>query len=229
MRWKLGAFGITQLLMISNSGAAQKDSLSHPAPPQTSSTIWMAPIAIAASAALDPEVREWALHERSPSLDHLAKVANPLGTARRVVPAMAFTYAAAMLTHHESLANGTLNTAVAYFASDLAEAALKPVIGRERPHVEGNSHRFRPFTTNGDWHSMPSAHVAHIAAIAEAISIQTHSSTMTALCSSLVALVSWDRVYEDQHWTSDVVATIALSTAISGATVRWLESRAGRR
>lgn len=59
--------------------------------------------------------------------------------------------------------------------------------------------------------------------------MQAHSSTITALCNSLVALVGWDRVYEDQHWTSDVVVTIALSTAISGATVRWLESRAGRR
>jgi membrane-associated phospholipid phosphatase len=138
---------------------------------------------------------------------------------------MVLTYGAALLTHHGSLANGTLNAAAAYVASDLVESVLKPVVGRERPHVEGNSHRFRPFTGNGDWHSFPSAHVAHITAIAEAISMQTHSTSLTALGSGIVALVAWDRVYEDQHWTSDVTATIALSTFVSGATVRWLESR----
>ena len=138
---------------------------------------------------------------------------------------LALTYVTALLTGRESLANGTLKTAAAYVASDLVESALKPLVGRERPHVEGNSRRFRPFTSNGDWYSFPSAHVAHITSIAQAISMQTQSGPVTALCSSLVALVAWDRVYEDQHWTSDVTATIALSSVVSSATVRWLESR----
>jgi membrane-associated phospholipid phosphatase len=138
---------------------------------------------------------------------------------------MALTYVTAWLTGRESLANGTLNTAAAYVVSDVVESALKPAIGRERPDVAGNSHRFRPFSASGDWHSFPSAHMAHITSIAQAISMQTQSAPVTALCSSLVALVAWDRVYEDQHWTSDVTATIALTSVVSGATVRWLESR----
>jgi hypothetical protein len=48
------------------------------------------------------------------------------------------------------------------------------------------------------------------------------------VCSGLVALVGWDRVYEDQHWTSDVTATIALTGAVSRAVVHWLESRDAR-
>jgi membrane-associated phospholipid phosphatase len=176
-----------------------------------------------ASAVLDPELREWTLHRHTRSLDRLAKSVNPLGTAQRLVPAMAATYLTALLTHRQSLAEGTLNTAAGYVAADLVESALKPVVGRERPHVEGNSHRFHPFTAQGDWHSFPSAHVAHITAIAQAISMQTNSAPLTVLCGSLVALVGWDRVYEDQHWTSDVTATIALSSMVSGATVRWLQ------
>jgi hypothetical protein len=229
MRWTLIVLALVQLLLVSNTAAAQKDSASQVTTAQTSGRAWIAPVGIAASVLVDPEVREWSLREHSHSLDRLAKAVNPIGTARRLVPAMALTYAAALLTHREFLANGTLNTAAAYVTSDLVESALKPAIGRERPHVEGNSHRFHPFTTNGDWHSMPSAHVAHIASIAEAISMQAHSSPITGLCSGLVALVAWDRVYEDEHWTSDVAATIALSTAISRVMVHWLESRAERR
>jgi membrane-associated phospholipid phosphatase len=228
MRSSVVVFAIGQLFLLSNTTAAQKDSVSHPVRDRTPARAWIVPVGIAASAALDPEMREWALQTHSRSLDHFAKAINPLGTAQRLIPAMALTYVTALLTGRESLANGTLNTAAGYVASDLVESVLKPMVGRERPHVEGNSHRFRPFTANGDWHSFPSAHVAHITSIAQAISMQTQSGPVTALCSSLVALVAWDRVYEDQHWTSDVTATIALSSIVSGATVRWLESHWSR-
>jgi membrane-associated phospholipid phosphatase len=224
MRLNVAVVAISQLLLISNTAAAQKDSVPVPGRERLRARAWIVPAGIVASAALDPEMREWTLHSHTQSLDHFAKAVNPLGTTKRLVPAMALTYVAALLTGHESLANGTLNTAAGYVASDLVESALKPMVGRERPHVEGNSHRFRPFTASGDWHSFPSAHVAHITSIAQAISMQTQSGPVTALCSSLVALVAWDRVYEDQHWTSDVTATIALSSIVSGATVRWLES-----
>lgn len=228
MRSSVVVIAVGQLLLLSNTAAAQKDSVSHPARERGPARAWIVPVGIAASAALDPEMREWALRSHTRSLDHFAKLVNPLGTAHRLVPAMALTYVTAWLTGHESLAKGTLNTAAAYAASDLVESALKPMVGRERPHVEGNSRRFRPFTANGDWHSFPSAHVAHIMSIAQAISTQTHSGSVTAVCSSLVALVAWDRVYEDQHWTSDVTATAALSSMVSGVTVRWLESHWSR-
>jgi membrane-associated phospholipid phosphatase len=222
MRSNAVVVGITQLLLISTTSAAQKDSVSH------ISRAWIIPVGIAAATALDPEMREWALAGHTRSLDHFAKSVNGLGTARHLIPAMAITYASALLTRRESLANGTLNTAAAYIASDLVESVLKPVIGRERPSVEGNSRRFHPFTTSGDWHSFPSAHVAHITAIAQAISMQTRSRPIAVLCGSLVTLVAWDRVYEDQHWTSDVAATAALTSVISEATVKWLESHWSR-
>ena len=225
MRSNVVVVAICQLLLNSNTATAQKDSASTPTRESSPARAWIIPAGIVTSAALDPEIREWALHSHSRSLDRLAKSVNPLGTARILVPGMALTYAGALITRDELLATGTLNTAAAYIASDLVESVLKPLVGRERPHVEGNSHRFRSFTGNGDWHSFPSAHVAHITSIAQAIAMQTQSGSVTALCGSLVALMAWDRVYEDQHWTSDVTATIALSSIVTSATVRWLESR----
>jgi membrane-associated phospholipid phosphatase len=209
------------LLSTPNTAAAQKDSVSQSA----HRLAWIVPVGIAASAVLDPEAREWALHGHSRSLDRFARSVNRLGTTQLLTPAMAITYVGALLTDHESLAVGTLNTAAGYLAADLVESALKPMVGRERPHVEGNSHRFHPFTANGDWHSFPSAHVTHIASIAAAVSAQTHSAAISALSDVLVTLVGLDRIYEDQHWTSDVTATIVLSSLVSGAAVRWLQSR----
>jgi membrane-associated phospholipid phosphatase len=224
MRSNVVVVAIGQLFLISITAAGQKDSVPRPAQERVPARAWIVPAGIAVSAALDPELREWTLKRHTRSLDRFAASVNPLGTTKRLVPAIALTYVTALLTRHETVANATLNTAAAYLASDLVESALKPVIGRERPHIEGNSRRFDPFTANGDWHSFPSAHVAHITSIAQAISMQTRSAPVTVLCGSLVALIAWDRVYEDQHWTSDVTATIALSSWVSGVTVRWLQS-----
>ena len=225
MRANVVGLAICVLLLVSNTATAQKDSLPQPSRGYIPARAWIVPVGIGASYALDAELREWTLHSRSHPLDRVAKSVNPLGTAKRLVPAMALTYVGALVTGHGSFATGTLNTIGGYVASDLVESVLKPVIGRERPHVEGNSHRFRPFTANGDWHSLPSAHIAHITSLAQAISMQAHSTPVTALCGTLVALVSWERVYDDQHWGSDVAATVALSSVVSSATVRWLESR----
>ncbi|HST08055.1 MAG TPA: phosphatase PAP2 family protein [Gemmatimonadaceae bacterium] len=219
---------IAQLLLISSSAIGQKDSTPLSPRERGASHAWIVPLGIALSTAVDPEMREWALERRSRQLDRLARLVNPLGTARSLVPAMALTYGGALLTHHESLAVGALTTAAAYAASDIVESALKPMVGRERPHVEGNSHRFRPFNSSGDWHSFPSAHVAHVTAIAEAISMQTHSTALTGICGMMVSLVAWDRIYEDQHWTSDVTATAVLSAMVSKATVGWIDSRLRR-
>jgi membrane-associated phospholipid phosphatase len=224
MRSNVVVLAIGQLILIPHTVSAQKDSVSHPGRERVPASAWIVPAGIAASAVFDPELREWTLHRHTRSLDRFAKSVNPLGAAQQLVPTMVVTYVIASVTHHESFASAILNTGAAYLAVDLVESSLKPVVGRERPHVEGNSHHFDPFTTNGDWHSFPSAHVAHITSIAQAISMQMHSGPLTALCGSLVALVAWDRVYEDQHWTSDVAATIALSSQVSGATVRWLQS-----
>ena len=186
-------------------------------------------VGIAASATIDGEMREWALHSHSRTLDHLAHTVNPLGTAHVLVPAMAVFYAGSLLAHRASAESAAVKIAAAYVAADLVESALKPIIGRQRPYVTGNSHRFHALSTTGDWHSFPSAHVAHITAIAEAISMQTTSRPLAAFLDGLVGLVGWDRVYEDQHWTSDVTATIALSAVVSRATVSWIDSRFGRR
>lgn len=169
-------------------------------------------------------MREWALGSHSHFLDQVAQIVNPLGTARVLVPAMVVSWGAGALTHHDSVAHGVVKTAVAYVASDLAESALKSVIGRERPHVTGNSHRFHPFTGNGDWHSMRSAHVTHIASIAQSIAMQVHSGPVNILSQTLVGLVGLDRVYEDQHWTSDVAVSVVLTNYITRATLRWLNT-----
>jgi membrane-associated phospholipid phosphatase len=223
---RLQVLVLTACLGLSSTALqGQADSVRNANVQGTPPRYWIVPVAVGISVAFDEEAREGALASHTRTLDHLARAVNPLGTAKRLVPAMAISFVGAVLTGNRTLEKGTLNTVAGYVASDLVESALKPIVGRERPHFSGNSRHFHPLTQNGDWHSFPSAHVAHITSIVEAVSEQTHSAPVSAVGDLLVALVGWDRVYEDQHWTSDVTATVAISSFVSGATVRWLERR----
>ncbi|HKR07772.1 MAG TPA: phosphatase PAP2 family protein [Gemmatimonadaceae bacterium] len=224
MRYLLLVFAV----VVSNTANCQQDSTGQERTNRPNVRAWIVPTGIVASTTIDGEMREWALHTHSRKLDHLAHTVNPLGTAHVLVPAMAVFYAGSLVAHRASAESAAVKIAVAYAAADIVESVLKSIIGRQRPFVTGNSHRFHAFSGNGDWHSFPSAHVAHIAAIAEAVSMQTTSRSLAGLFDGLVGLVGWDRVYEDQHWTSDVTATIALSALVSRVAVNWFESRYGR-
>jgi membrane-associated phospholipid phosphatase len=213
------------LSLMSNTLPCQIDSAPEASKIGITSSGWIVPVAIGVSVAFDEEAREGALASHSRTLDHLARLANPFGTARRLVPAMTISLLGAAIAGNHALEIGTFNTIAGYAASDVVESALKPIIGRERPHVTGNSRRFHAFTKSGDWHSFPSAHVAHITSIVQAISEQTHSTSVSFVGDLLISLVGWDRVYEDQHWTSDVTATAAIASVVSRTTVRWLEAR----
>jgi membrane-associated phospholipid phosphatase len=180
----------------------------------------------AAAAVLDGPLRD-ALHvPGGGSPGGAAVVGDALGTARHAVPALALSYVAARAPPREEWASATLHVAAGYVAADLVESALKPVVGRERPHVSGHPYRFHPFTTEGDFHSFPSAHVTHAAALAGGIAEYAGRRRWVApLCYAAVGLVGWDRVRADQHWTSDVVAGATIGVVGSKTVVRWLERR----
>ena len=186
---------------------------------------------VAGAAALDRPVRDALRLRGGGSPGGVAAVGDALGTARHIVPALALSYVAARVARNERWGSATLRVAAGYVAADLVESALKPVVGRERPHVSGRPDRFHPFTTVGDYHAFPSAHVAHAAAIAAGVAEYGGERRWVApLAYAAVGVVGWDRIRADQHWTSDVVAGAAIGVVGSKTVVRWLERRArGRR
>ena len=212
--WMLLVFsGATRL------AAAQSDSTTH------ISRAYTGLVLVGTTVALDAEIREYAVRERGTGVRNIVRATNPLGTGKVLLPAMTITYILSRADHDTVLSRRTLKTLGAYGAANAAESILKPIIGRQRPNVAGNSHRFRPFARSGDWHSFPSAHVAHISAVATAIATQSESRPLAIAGDILVGLVSADRVYEDQHWTSDVTLTALVTPVLTRAVLRLIDSR----
>ncbi len=96
----------------------------------------------------------------------------------------------------------------------LAVTALRPLIGRQRPYDRFGAPpvgRYKP----GKGKSMPSRHTASAAAIACAVIAVFPSPIVFLLMLLLSALIAALRVLSGQHYTSDVIAALALSFALS--------------
>ena len=190
---------------------------------------WIASSAALATAlVLDERLRSVALANHSPTLDRLASGADVLGTAGHIVPALVTAYVGARLFHRRSLAEAALRVGLSYAAADGIESLLKPAVGRVRPDVGREPLTFRPFSARGDYQSFPSAHVVHIASLASAIAMEANRPWVSALAGAAIMYVGAQRVYRDQHWTSDVVASGMLGVEVARVTTGWMRQLSSR-
>jgi len=211
--------------------AAAASTYAQAAPPQAASpsrtvrasgvherALWTATGALlAASFAFDERLRSVALANQSRGLDRLAVGADILGTAGHIVPALITAYVGSRLTGHSSLASATLRVGLSYAAADAVESLLKPTIGRARPFAGREPLTFRPFSASGEYQSFPSAHVVHIASLASAVAMEADRPWVTALAGVAITYVGAQRVYRDQHWSSDVVLSGMMGVEVARA------------
>jgi membrane-associated phospholipid phosphatase len=175
-----------------------------------------------AAAPADEWVRSVATHLQTDRIDRLTRFVEPVGRPVYLVPALVATYAVARGMDKRKFADATLRTTLSYAATDALGHFLKWTVGRHRPSDGGSSTRFRPGSRDPAWHSFPSGHAFQIFAIAAVAADETDRPWVGAAGYALASLTGLERIYKNNHWTSDVVAgaVIAIST---GLTVdRWI-------
>jgi membrane-associated phospholipid phosphatase len=129
---------------------------------------------------------------------------------------------------HTHLADAGLHGAEAVLVSATATGLLKIMAGRARPYVSAdtNAHDFAfgRGTRGHDYESFPSGHASATFAFASALTVESarwwsHATWWIApLAYGGAALVGASRVYDNEHWASDVIAGAAIGT-LSGLVV----------
>ena len=105
-------------------------------------------------------------------------------------------------------------------------AVLKFALGRERPNVEGSEPLdFEPFENVSDDASMPSGHTASAFGFAASLAGDVHPLWAKIGLYTLATGTAWSRVYDNKHWTSDVVfgALVGITSAkiVRGEWLAW--------
>lgn len=142
--------------------------------------------------------------------------------------ALAATWAGGKVVGSSRTAEAAEHIGIALLASGVANGALKYGVGRERPSFTDAPDRFAPFNRKDRWQSFPSGHATVAFSLAASISEEARTPWVTAATYGTAMLVGWSRVYEDRHWTSDVVAGALVGISASRFTIHRLHGRRTR-
>jgi membrane-associated phospholipid phosphatase len=181
--------------------------------------------AVTAAGLADERAQRFSLAHRSGLARTFADAGNAMGTGRNVIAGLALTYVGARLTGHRSAANDVLRISAGYAVSNAVVGVLKPVVGRHRPDSTNDAWRFRTFSSRGEWHAFASSHAVHAFSVAAGIAVASRDPLASTLGYSTATLVAWSRLYDNQHWASDVTSAAVIGVSSAATMVRWLERR----
>lgn len=174
----------------------------------------------------DSTLRESLVHGAAEEYSDLASWGNRLGKAENLLVPFAATYAIGFVPGLEELRPATAHVFTAATVAGLSAVGLKQLFGRIGP----------PGRTLGNWHgpydfrgpninsqgvnAFPSGHTTLAFAIASAVSLEAKNPWATTAAYGTAAFVGWSRIYDDMHWTSDVIVGATLGTLAGRATVK---------
>jgi len=182
--------------------------------------------------AADTTIQRAFQENRSGAGNDTANTLATIGDAQTVLGANMALIGVGWLLREREDGNKLLRTALVSLESQLFVEGIsgltKFTVGRARPNDEDGTHSFDPF--HGFDTSFPSSHAARSFAMA-AVFADAYPQPIPFLAYTTATLISLARIYENEHFSSDVFAGAALGFVIgkalswrhkqSGATQRW--------
>lgn len=172
--------------------------------------------AVGLALAFDDDLRDFYAEEAE--IDELAgatRVGKLFGDGRYTLPPLAAGYLAGRLLGEPSLSAASSHATGAFFIAGAISEIARNSIGRSRPRRTDGSDRFDPFDED---EAFPSGHVTVAWAVAAALAEHTPHRLADIGLYGLATLTTIERVRDDKHWTSDVVAGAVLGTVVG----RWV-------
>lgn len=141
-------------------------------------------------------------------------------------------------TNNRRIQDLGLHSAGAVVVSNLITFGIKTVAGRARPYVDSsNARSFEPFRGIGNdaYRSFPSGHATAAFAFASVVTAETSHWwpdgrwPVGVLTYGTATLTALSRIYNRQHWASDVVAGAAIGTITGLKLFRYQHSHPDNR
>jgi membrane-associated phospholipid phosphatase len=145
----------------------------------------------------------------------------PLGSGLYTLPALVILYGAGTISKDDKARYTALKGAEAYLFGFISAQILKQLTHRHRPYQDDPPN---PYLWDGPFQpisnsSFPSGHSTVVFAVATVVAI-SYAKTIwvPVVCYTLAGFTAASRVYQNDHWTTDVIVGSALGIAI-GSTI----------
>ncbi len=162
---------------------------------------------------LDEEVNEFFLRNHGKTADKLADIGVEYGEPRTVVILTGSVYVIGLVARNEWLRESAVILTGALLPSGLMQTAAKITAGRARPHLGLGHEVFEPFRKEESYYSFVSGHTMVAMATSHVFAKRIDNAVAKVGLYSLGALAGTSRMYNEDHWLSDVVLGSALGIA----------------
>ena len=134
-------------------------------------------------------------------------------------------YLAGLITKNEKLRRTGVLLVASATSAGLLQQIVKSVVGRARPVANLGKDTFDPFNSSRNFHSFPSGHALLAFTNAYAIGKQIKNPWVKAGVYTLGAIPGISRIWDGQHFLSDVVFAWALSIVTVESIDRYLDRK----
>jgi len=153
---------------------------------------------------VDDELRTYFHKQNSSFNDNLKNVGNYYGSVYTSLLAGSGFYTAGLFSGNEYIRTTGRMVFESFVISGLITLTIKSVLGRHRPYTEDGSTKFEGPTFNSDYFSLPSGHATAAFALSTTLANRFHNIYASIGLYTLAGISSFARIYDDEHWASDV-------------------------
>ena len=134
-------------------------------------------------------------------------------------------YLVGLISKNEKLRRTGVLLVASATSTGLLQQVLKSVVGRARPIADLGKDTFDPFNASRNFHSFPSGHALMASTNAYAIGKQFKNPWVKAGIYTIGAIPGISRIWDGQHFVSDVLFSWALSIVTVECIDRYLDKK----
>ena len=134
-------------------------------------------------------------------------------------------YLAGLITKNKKLRRTGVLLISSATSAGLLQQVLKSFVGRARPVANLGKDTFDPFNSSRNFHSFPSGHSLLAFTNAYAIAKQFKNPWVKAGIYTVGAIPGISRVWDGQHWLSDMIFAFAISVATVESIDHYLDRK----
>ena len=179
----------------------------------------------AALTLVDKEVNDFLLRNRSETADKLTDVGNEYGEPRTIVIVTGAAYAIGLFSDNDWLRETAVILTASLVPTGTLQTATKISIGRARPKSGFGRYEFDPFRNEESHFSFFSGHTLAAMSMSHVFAKRINNVPAKIVFYGLGTLSGLARMYNQDHWLSDVVIANALAFVAVNSNIKWLEQK----